>query len=128
MLSNRKIVALVPITDGDKAKSFYVDKLGLKFVSDDGFAIVVNANGNMVRLTKMKEVKPQQFTILGWETADMAADLRGLQARGVTFERFGDFMKQDELGIWTAPDGTKVAWFKDPDGNILSLSQHAPGN
>lgn len=124
MLSRRKIVALVPISDGEKAKSFYVDKLGLKFLSDDGFAIVVDANGNMVRLTKMKEVKPQPFTILGWETTDIAADIRSLQANGVVFERFGDFMKQDELGIWTAPDGTNVAWFKDPDGNILSLSQH----
>lgn len=124
MLSNNKIVALVPITDGDKARTFYVDKLGLKFLSDDGFAIVLDANGNKVRLTKMKEVKPQPFTVLGWETSDIAADVRGLQTSGVTFERFGDFMKQDELGVWTAPDGTQVAWFKDPDGNILSLSQH----
>jgi catechol 2,3-dioxygenase-like lactoylglutathione lyase family enzyme len=124
MLSNHKIVALVPISDGDKARSFYVDKLGLKFLSDDGFAIVLDANGNKVRLTKMKEVKPQPFTVLGWETADIAADVRKLQANEVSFERFGDFMKEDELGIWTAPDGTKVAWFKDPDGNILSLSQH----
>jgi len=125
MLTNHKIVALIPITDADKAKSFYVDKLGLKFLSDDGFAIVLDANGNTLRLTKMKEVKPQQFTVLGWETHDIAADIRGLQANGVTFESFHDFMKQDELGVWTAPDGTKVAWFKDPDGNILSLSQHA---
>jgi len=125
MLTNHKIVALVPITDGEKAKAFYVDKLGLEFRSDDGFAIVVIANGHMLRLTKMREVKPQPFTVLGWETADIAADIRSLQVNGVTFERFGDFMKQDELGIWTAPDGTKVAWFKDPDGNILSLSQHS---
>lgn len=124
MLNSHKIVALVPITDGDKARAFYVGKLGLKFLSDDGFAIVLDANGNKVRLTKMKEVKPQPFTVLGWETADIAGDIRGLQTNGVMFERFGDFMKQDELGVWTAPDGTKVAWFKDPDGNILSLSQH----
>ncbi len=125
MLSNNKIVALVPITDGDKARGFYVDKLGLKFLSDDGFAIVVDANGNKVRLTKMKEVKPQPFTVLGWESVDIAADIRQLQEKGVIFERFADHMKQDELGIWTAPDGTKVAWFKDPDGNILSLSEHS---
>jgi catechol 2,3-dioxygenase-like lactoylglutathione lyase family enzyme len=125
MFNNNKIVALVPISDGDKARSFYVDKLGLKFLSDDGFAIVLDANGNKVRLTKMKEVKPQPFSVLGWETSDIATDIRQLQANGVIFERFGDFMKQDELGIWTAPDGTKVAWFKDPDGNILGLSQHS---
>ena len=63
--------------------------------------------------------------MLGWEVEDIANDIRELQKSGVTFERFGDFMKQDELGIWTAPDGTQVAWFKDPDGNILSVSQHA---
>ena len=128
MLSDRKIVALVPITDGDKARAFYVDKLGLKFLSDDGFAIVIEANENKVRLTKMKEVKPLPFTVLGWETADIAADIRALQANGVSFERFPDHMKQDDLGVWTAPDGTKVAWFKDPDGNILSLSQHKSSN
>jgi catechol 2,3-dioxygenase-like lactoylglutathione lyase family enzyme len=125
MLSSYKIVALVPVSNGDRARSFYVDKLGLKFLSDDGFAIVVDANGNKVRLTKMKEVKPQPFTVLGWETADIAVDIRQLETNGVTFERFGDFMKQDDLGVWTAPDGTKVAWFKDPDGNILSLSQRS---
>lgn len=125
MLSNSKIVALVPISDAGKAKGFYVDKLGLKFLSDDGFAIVLDSNGNKVRLTKMKEVKPQPFSVLGWEVADIAAEIRDLRANGVVFERFHDFMKQDELGIWTAPDGTQVAWFKDPDGNILGLSQHS---
>ena len=125
MLSNHKIVALVPITDGERAKNFYVEKLGLKFLSDDGFAIVLDANGNKLRLTKMREVKPQAFTVLGWEVSDIAAAVQQLQSNGVVFERFGDFMKQDDLGVWTAPDGTKVAWFKDPDGNILSVSEHA---
>ncbi len=73
----------------------------------------------------MREVKPQPFTVLGWEVADIAAAIRELQENGVTCERFGDFMKQDELGVWSAPDGTLVAWFKDPNGNILSVSQHA---
>jgi catechol 2,3-dioxygenase-like lactoylglutathione lyase family enzyme len=123
MLAKHKIVALVPITDGERARAFYVDKLELRFVSDDGFAIVIDANGNIVRLTKMKEVKPQPFTVVGWEVEDIAAEIRDLRAAGVTFELFHDFMKQDDLGVWTAPDGTKVAWFKDPDGNILSLSQ-----
>ena len=116
---------MVPITDGERAKAFYVDKLGLTFVQDDGFAIVLDANGNMLRLTKMKEVKPQPFTVLGWEVPNIGDAVRDLQARGVAFERFHDFMKQDDLGIWTAPDGTRVAWFKDPDGNILSVSQHS---
>jgi len=124
MLSNHKIVAMVPISDGERAREFYVGRLGLKFVQDDGFAVVLDANGNMLRLTKMREVKPQPFTVLGWEVSNIENAVRDLQAKGVTFERFHDFMKQDELGVWSAPDGTKVAWFKDPDGNILSVSEH----
>jgi catechol 2,3-dioxygenase-like lactoylglutathione lyase family enzyme len=124
MLADYKIVAMVPITDGERARAFYVDTLGLEFVQDDGFALVVNANGNMLRLSKMREVKPQPFTVLGWEVPDITEAVQKLQAKDVAFERFKDFMKQDELGIWTAPDGTQVAWFKDPDGNVLSVSQH----
>lgn len=124
MLAEQKIIGMVPISDPDRARAFYVDKLGLKFVSDDGFAIVLDANGNMLRLTRMREVKPQPFTVLGWEVSDIAAAIPQLQAAGIVFERYHDFMKQDELGVWTAPDGTRVAWFKDPDGNILSVSQH----
>jgi predicted enzyme related to lactoylglutathione lyase len=124
MLATEKLIGFVPITDGARAKSFYEEKLGLKFVSEDPFAIVFDANGNMIRLTRMKEVKPQSFTILGWRVSDIAATVQRLQAAGVEFVRYGDFMAQDELGIWTAPDGTRVAWFKDPDGNTLSVSQH----
>jgi len=124
MLGSQKIIGMVPISDPDRARAFYVERLGLKFVSDDGFAIVLDANGNMLRLTRMREVKPQAFTVLGWEVADIAAAVQHLQQAGVAFERYHDFMKQDELGVWTAPDGTRVAWFKDPDGNILSVSQH----
>jgi predicted enzyme related to lactoylglutathione lyase len=124
MLASEKLVGFVPITDPARAKSFYAEKLGLKFVSEDSFAIVFDANGNMIRLTRMKEVKPKSFTILGWQVSDIATTVQRLQAAGVEFERYGDFMVQDELGIWTAPDGTRVAWFKDPDGNTLSVSQH----
>jgi catechol 2,3-dioxygenase-like lactoylglutathione lyase family enzyme len=123
MLGNQKIIGMVPISDPDRARAFYVEKLGLRFVSDDGFAIVLDANGNMLRLTRMREVKPQPLAVLGWEVVDIGAAIRQLRDVGVVFESYHDFMKQDELGIWTAPDGTCVAWFKDPDGNILSLSQ-----
>ena len=96
---------------------------GCASVKDDGFAVVFEANGIMVRAAKMKEVTPAQFTILGWQVSGIENVARALQAKGVHFEIFG-FFKQDELGIWTAPTGDKVAWFKDPDGNILSISQH----
>ena len=124
MLASEKLVGFVPITDPARAKSFYAEKLGLTFVSEDPFAVVFDANGNMLRLTRVQDITPQAFTILGWQVSDIVATVKGLQAAGVTFERYGGFMHQDELGIWDAPGGTRVAWFKDPDGNTLSVSQH----
>jgi len=123
MLGSTNIVAFVPITDAAKSRAFYEGVLGLRFVKDDGFAMVLDANGIMIRAAKMKEVTPAQFTVLGWQVSDIENVVQALQAKGVHFEIFG-FFKQDELGIWTAPTGDKVAWFKDPDGNILSVSQH----
>lgn len=123
MLGSEKMMGLVPITDAARAKAFYEKKLGLTFVSEDPFALVFDANGNMLRLTKMKEFTPQRFSILGWQVADIETTIRELAAAGVTFERYS-FVQQDDLGIWTAPDGTKVAWFLDPDGNNLGISQH----
>jgi catechol 2,3-dioxygenase-like lactoylglutathione lyase family enzyme len=123
MLGSANIVAFIPTKDAEKARAFYEGVLGLRFVKDDGFAMVLDANGIMVRIAKMQEFAPAQFTILGWQVSGIEAMARALQAKGVHFEIFG-FFKQDELGIWTAPTGDKVAWFKDPDGNILSISQH----
>jgi catechol 2,3-dioxygenase-like lactoylglutathione lyase family enzyme len=123
MLGSNNIVAFVPITDGAKAREFYEGKLGLRFVEDDEFTLVFDANGIMLRAVKMKEVKPAHFTILGWEVKPIENAVRTLRDRGIHFETFG-FFKQDELGIWASPSGAKVAWFKDPDGNILSVSEH----
>jgi catechol 2,3-dioxygenase-like lactoylglutathione lyase family enzyme len=123
MLGSTNIVAFVSTKNSEKARAFYEGLLGLRFVKDDGFAIVLDANGIMVRIAKMQEFTPAQFTVLGWQVSDIENVARALQAKGVHFELFG-FFKQDELGIWTAPTGDKVAWFKDPDGNILSISQH----
>jgi catechol 2,3-dioxygenase-like lactoylglutathione lyase family enzyme len=122
MLGAINIVAFVPTKDAEKAKAFYVGVLGLRFVKDDGFALVLDANGIMIRVSKA-EFTPAPFTILGWQVTDIEKIVAGLQTKGVRFERFG-FLEQDALGIWTAPTGDKVAWFKDPDGNILSVSQH----
>jgi catechol 2,3-dioxygenase-like lactoylglutathione lyase family enzyme len=123
MLGSTNIVAFVPTRDAGKARAFYEGILGLSFVKDDGFAMVLDANGIMIRVAKMKDFTPAPFTVLGWQVSGIEDVVRGLQKRGVHFEIFG-FFKQDELGIWTAPTGDKVAWFKDPDSNILSVSQH----
>lgn len=124
MLDTMNIVAFVPTTDFDKARSFYEGVLGLHFVNNDGFAMVLDANGIMVRVSKVQpDFQPLPFTILGWQVTGIEDVVAALQTRGVNFERFG-FFEQDALGIWTAPSGDKVAWFKDPDGNVLSVSQH----
>jgi catechol 2,3-dioxygenase-like lactoylglutathione lyase family enzyme len=123
MLGSINIVAFVPTKDAAKARAFYEGVLGLRFVKDDGFAMVLDANGIMVRVSKAGDFTPAPFTILGWQVLEIEKMVAALQAKGVRFERFG-FFEQDELGIWTAPTGDKVAWFKDPDGNTLSVSQH----
>lgn len=116
------IVAFAPTTDAARAVAFYRDTLGLSLVSQDGFAVVFDAHGTTLRVTSVPEpLTPQPFTVLGWKVADIAAVVKGLVAAGVKFERYMD--SQDELNIWTAPGGAKVAWFKDADGNILSLSE-----
>jgi catechol 2,3-dioxygenase-like lactoylglutathione lyase family enzyme len=118
-----KIVAFVATRSAGKAKLFYKDKLGLKFVSDDGFALVFDIGGTMLRIARVKEFTPAAFTVLGWEVEDIEKAVAGLNQKSVSFERFPG-LPQDPQGIWAAPGGAKVAWFKDPDGNILSVSQH----
>jgi catechol 2,3-dioxygenase-like lactoylglutathione lyase family enzyme len=123
MAELNKIVAFVATRDVEKSKLFYQDKLGLKFVTDDGFALVFDINGTMFRIARVKEFDPLPFTVLGWEVEAIEKTVSALIKKGVTFERFPGLL-QDQQGIWAAPGGAKVAWFKDPDGNMLSLSQH----
>jgi len=126
MLGSTDIIAFVPTKDSEKARSFYEGVLGLRFVSDDGFALVFNAHGLMIRVVKVQQFTPVPYTILGWQVKGIEKIVTALDQKGVHFERFG-FFKQDGLGIWIAPNGDKVAWFKDPDGNTLSLSEHDAG-
>jgi catechol 2,3-dioxygenase-like lactoylglutathione lyase family enzyme len=123
MLGGKKIIGFVPTKNPKKARSFYQKTLGLRFIRDDKFALVFDANGTMLRVVTVQEFKPFPFTILGWEVADIGKVVAELQQKGVKFERY-PWMEQDKLNIWTAPGGAKVAWFKDPDDNILSVSQH----
>jgi catechol 2,3-dioxygenase-like lactoylglutathione lyase family enzyme len=123
MLNDKKIIGFIPTKDPKKARPFFEKVLGLRFVTDDKFALVFDANGTMLRVVTVKDFEPFQFTLLGWEVSDIEKVVAGLKDKGVKFERFS-FMEQDKLGIWTAPGGAKVAWFKDPDGNVLSVSQH----
>ena len=117
-----RIVAFVGTLNPARAKQFYQGTLGLNLVAEDNFALTFDVQGTMLRVTTVPKLTPAGFTVLGWAVKDIAAAVRELQQAGVKFERY-DF-PQDELGIWSAPGGAKVAWFKDPDGNTLSLSQH----
>ncbi|MGA2185290.1 MAG: VOC family protein [Bryobacteraceae bacterium] len=122
MLGSHKLIAFLAVRNADTARAFYRDKLGLRLVSEDRFALVFDANGTMLRVVPVGEIPQVRWTVLGWEVPDIVAAAQQLEAGGVKLERF-EWVK-DERGIWTAPGGDKVAWFKDPDGNTLSISQH----
>lgn len=104
-----------------RARTFYGEVLGLPLMHEDTFALVFDAGGTPLRLTRTAPFEPLPFTVAGWEVEDVGEAVRALAGAGVRFERF-DALEQDEHGIWTAPDGIRVAWFRDPDGNVLSLS------
>lgn len=122
MLNNEKIMSFVGVSDADKARAFYRDTLGLSLISEDGFALAFDVGGVMLRVTLVNEVRPQPYTVLGWQVKDATATARSLAKAGVPLERYAH-VPQDDDGIWTAPGGAKIAWFKDPDGNILSIAQ-----
>lgn len=121
----QSVVTFLLTRNPEAAIRFYRDTLGLKYLRDDGFALIFDMNGTMLRIGKTSSFTPAQNTVLGWESGDIADDVAFLKTKGVTFERYPN-MNQDQNGICTFPTGDKVAWFKDPDGNVLSISQHVP--
>jgi len=123
MLAAGKMVGFVPTKDYDKARAFYEGKLEFEFVSLDQYALVMSVGGHRIRIAKVPNFTPLQGTILGWEVNNIETVVIWLGDRGVPSEKY-PFVQDRELGIWTTPNGDKVAWFKDPDGNILSVSQH----
>jgi catechol 2,3-dioxygenase-like lactoylglutathione lyase family enzyme len=122
VLTNNNAISFVATRNPSAARSFYEGTLGLRLVSDEHFALVFDVNGRMLRIAKTDEFTPAAHTVLGWEVEEIVAAVKDLRARGVAFLRF-DGMPQDDLGIWASPSGAKVAWFQDPDGNNLSLTQ-----
>jgi catechol 2,3-dioxygenase-like lactoylglutathione lyase family enzyme len=122
MLSAAKLIAFAPTVNSDRARAFFQGKLGLRLVEEDQYALVFDSSGTMVRVAKVDVVTPAHYTILGWQVSDIVATISELRQNGVEFMRL-EGVGQDELGICRSPSGTGVAWFKDPDDNILSLSQ-----
>jgi catechol 2,3-dioxygenase-like lactoylglutathione lyase family enzyme len=122
MLANNPLIAFIPSKDAARSRIFY-EALGLCFVRDDDFAIVMDANGTMIRIVRIDDFTPFPFTILGWQVEDIHKVVAEMTGKGVQFARY-TFLQQGPDGVWDAPGGAKVAWFTDPDGNTLSVSQH----
>src|ERR1700689_4733581 len=114
MISEGEVMRFIPTADAVRARGFYEDVLGLRVVSDDPFALVVESHGTFIRITKLNELTPAPYTILGWRVRDIEEEVQTLHARGVTFARYPG-LAQTDLGVWTAPGGSKIAWFHDPD-------------
>ena len=124
ILGTSKLVAFAPVTDLTKARSFYENVLGLRLVEDEKpFALVFDANGTMFRVTPVGEHNPAPFTVLGWEVESIERTVDQLTAVGVIFLRYPGINDASPNGIWTAPGGARIAWFHDPDKNVLSLTQ-----
>jgi catechol 2,3-dioxygenase-like lactoylglutathione lyase family enzyme len=121
-LGSRPIIAFVGTLDLARAKSFYAGALGLRLISEDAFALVFDAGGTKLRVSVVPELVPAGYTVLGWLVPNIQQAVRELVERSIVFQRF-EGLEQDELGIWSAPGGAKVAWFRDPDGNTLSITQ-----
>jgi predicted enzyme related to lactoylglutathione lyase len=126
MLGASNVIAFAATVDSAKARAFYEHVLGLQFVSEDEFAVVFHARGRELRIQKVRAFTPQPHTQLGWSVNSIEQVVRVLRDRGAVFERYS-YLKQDSHGIWTAPSGAKIAWLKDPDGNLLSVTQQVGG-
>jgi catechol 2,3-dioxygenase-like lactoylglutathione lyase family enzyme len=124
VLTEASVMTFVATAKPVEARAFYEGVLGLTFVEDSPFALVFDLHGSMLRIQKVTHVVATTYTDLGWQVADIRQAVKELTEAGVSFERY-EGMPQDALGIWATPDGSAVAWFKDPDGNTLSLAQLA---
>ena len=121
-LSSCKTISFVPTTNLARAREFYRMTLGLRLISESEFGLMFELSGAMLRVVQMGQIFTMRHTVLGWKVPNISAVVDELIQKEVQFEHYDGFI-QDEQGIWTSPDGDRVAWFRDPDGNILSLTQ-----
>jgi catechol 2,3-dioxygenase-like lactoylglutathione lyase family enzyme len=122
VLGTSRYMGFIPVADVGVARQFYESQLGLAVLDESPFALVVDADGTKLRITPVGEFAPFPFTIAGWDVADIDATVATLVERGVVFTRY-EGMEQRANGVWEAPSGDLVAWFTDPDGNTLSLTE-----
>ena len=122
MLATSDVIAFASTTDLARARSFYEGTLGLPLLDENEYACVFDAHGTMLRITVVAEVAHPGYTVLGWRVTGISETVARLESLGVTFARY-DGMGQDAQGVWTTPNGDRVAWFRDPDENVLSLTE-----
>jgi len=123
MLTRAEPIAFLATTNARRSDRFFREKLGLRRIDDDPFALVYKLGPTTLRVQKVERLEAQPFTVLGWHVSNLSRAVRSLTSRGVRFERWSG-LGQDVDGIWDSPSGARVAWFKDPDGQILSLTQY----
>lgn len=126
-MTARTPISFIASADPAKVGAFYADVLGLSLQETSPFALVFADGAHTLRIQIVPEHAPASFTAYGWIVADIAAEIEALSAKGVTFLTFPHF-DQDATGVWTTPDGAKIAWFTDPSGNILSLTEFSPSS
>ena len=124
MMRHATLVAFLATTDLNRSREFFVERIGLSCTEQTAYACVSDANGTPLRVTFVDEMRAAPYTVLAWVVDDIAERVHSLIDRGVRFERF-EGMVQDDLGVWTTPGDDRVAWFKDPDRNVLSLTEYA---
>lgn len=123
MLKSSSVVGFVGTAKPDEARTFYEQCLGLKLLENSPFAFVFESGGTTIRVQKVESLLAHQHTALGWVVSDITTTVQHLASSGVKFQHF-EHLPQDELGVWQTPDGSQVAWFQDPDGNVLSITEH----
>jgi catechol 2,3-dioxygenase-like lactoylglutathione lyase family enzyme len=122
MLETANLIAFLATARPDESRRFYQETLGLISLGEDAHTLLFDCNGITLRIQKLKSVTPGSHTALGWQVSDLVREIHALATKGVSFLRY-DGLEQDRNGIWTSPTGSQVAWFKDPDGNVLSLTE-----
>lgn len=122
MTKLEKAVAFIATTKADESRAFYESVLNLRCLSEDPFAIVFELGSSTLRIQKVDSIPDTNYTVLGWEVNDIQEQVKQLSTKGVQFEKFSQ-LPQDEFGVWKSPSGASIAWFKDPDGNTLSLTE-----
>lgn len=122
MLANDQLMAFAATAEPSKCRRFYEDVLGLELVADEPYALVFKTRNAVLRIAKLDSLAPPPYTVLGWIVDDISAAVAELKQRGVRFQHY-EGLPQNDQGVMAFPDGTRVTWFKDPDGNTLSLTE-----